>query len=159
MQGKGLNFGPNSDTKLYCYADADFSGLWKNGDDQDPVCMKSRNVYVITLQGCLFNWVSKLQRDIALPTLESEYIAISQAMHYLVHLWIFIQEVGTELNMEFSSPVIMNSAVFEDSNGALGLATSTRKTTRTRHIAVKYHFFREHVNEGKGIMIQRVESK
>ena len=32
-------------------------------------------------------------------------------------------------------------------------------TLRTRNIAVKYHFFREHVGEGKWIMIHKVEPK
>ena len=53
----------------------------------------------------------------------------------------------------------MQSTVFEDNNGSLGLATSPRKTLRTFQIDVKYHFFREHVGEVEGVMIQRVESK
>ena len=41
--------------------------------------------------------------------------------------------------MEFTSPDIMNSIVFEDNNGALGLATSPSITPRMRHIAM-YNF-------------------
>ena len=63
------------------------------------------------------------------------------------------------MKMESATPTTMHCAVFEDNIGALGLATSTRTTTRTRQIAVKYHFFSKHVGEGKGIMIQRVEYK
>ena len=55
--------------------------------------------------------------------------------------------------MEFAPPYIMHSTVFEDNYGDLGLTTSPRITPRTRHIAMKYHLFREHVGEGKGIMI------
>ena len=52
----------------------------------------------------------------------------------------------------------MKSTVFEDNNGALGRATSPKMTPRTRHIAVKYHFFKEHVKPGE-IEIVKVDTK
>ena len=63
------------------------------------------------------------------------------------------------MKMEFSFSAIMIFTLFEDNNGTLGLVTSPRKTPRTRHISVKYHLFREHYGEEKGIMIHSVESK
>ena len=54
---------------INCYVDADFAGLWGYEDDQDPVCVKSRTGYVLTLGDCPFLWVSKLQTEIALSTL------------------------------------------------------------------------------------------
>ena len=51
MEGQGLNLDPNSDMKLDCYLDADFAGLWKNKDDQYPVCMRSRTGYVMAIGG------------------------------------------------------------------------------------------------------------
>ena len=105
------------------------------------------------------HWVSNLHTEIYLSILEAEYIALSQAMRDLLPFIKLLQEVGTKLNMEFASLTIMHSTLFDDNNGALGLVTSPRKTPRMRHIAVKYHFFREHVSEVKGIMIQRMESK
>ncbi len=65
---------------LDLYVDADFAGLWSYEHDQDPVCVKSRTGFVITLGTCLVMWVSKLQTEIALSTLEAEYIALSMAM-------------------------------------------------------------------------------
>ena len=61
--------------------------------------------------------------------------------------------------MEYAPQTTMHYTVFEDNTGSLGLATSPRKTTRRSQIAVKYHFFRKNVGEGKGIMIQHVEYK
>jgi hypothetical protein len=52
----------------------------------------------------------------------------------------------------------MKSTAFEDSNGALGLATSPKMTPRTRHIAVKYHFFKEHIKPGE-IEIIKIDTK
>ena len=77
---KGLCFKPSPDMRLDCYVDTDFAGLWSYEDDQDPVCVKSRTGYVITLGNCPLMWTSKLQTEIALSTLEAEYIALSQAM-------------------------------------------------------------------------------
>ena len=135
------------------------TGLWKNKDDQYTVCGKSITGYVMTLGGCTLHWVSKIQTDISQSTLEDEYIALSQAMHDILHLRRLLQEVGNQLKTDFAYPIIIHSTVFEDTNGNLGLATSPRTTPRSSYISVKYNFFMEHVGEGKEIMIQRVEFK
>ena len=62
------------------------------------------------------------------------------------------------MNMDFSSPAIMHSVLFENNNRALGLATYRSKTPSMCHVDVKYYFFRENYGEGEGVMIQRVES-
>ena len=80
-------------------------------------------------------------------------------MRNILPLRQLVQEVGAQLKMDFAFPAIMHSTVFEDNNGALGLATSPRTTIRTLHIATKYNFFRKNVGEGKCIMIHRVDSK
>jgi hypothetical protein len=59
--------------------DADFAGLYGVEDDQDPMCVKSRTGYCLTLANCPLIWVSKLQTEIALSTTEAEYIALSQS--------------------------------------------------------------------------------
>ena len=70
-QGRGLTFNPNSDMKMDFYVDADFLGLWKHEDDQDPVCMNSITGYIMTLVVFPLHWVSKLQSYIDLSTLEA----------------------------------------------------------------------------------------
>ena len=42
----------------------------------------------------------------------------------------------------------MNSKVFEDNNGAIKLAKAPKIRPRTKHIALKYHYFRYHVRKG-----------
>ena len=49
--------------------------------------------------------------------------------------------------------------MFEDNNGAIKFALSPRITTKTRHIATKYHFFRRKLGAGKYIQINRTNSK
>ena len=150
--------------------DADFARLWRFKEDQDPVCVKSRIGYVLTFGNCLVLWVSKLQTEIALSTLEAEYIALSQTMRNLLPMRSLLEEIGTKLKMDFANPTIMHSTVFEDNNGALGLATSPRVTPRTKHIAVKMHFFKSYLRSspcGTGsepnptmppLRIQRIDS-
>jgi hypothetical protein len=99
-----------------------------------------------------------LQTEVALSTTEAEYIVLSQLMRDLIPMRRLLQEAGTALHMTFAKPAILHSTVFEDNNGAIALALSPKMTPRTKHIAVKYHHFRTSIGEGKGIMIQRIDS-
>jgi len=63
-----------------------------------------------------------------------------------------IQELLRDLSRAFqlgphNDPKIA-STVFEDNNSALELVKRPRIRPRTKRIAVKYHFFREHVQNG-----------
>ena len=53
---QGLIFKATPDLQLDMYVDADFAGLWTYEDDQDPVCVKSRTGYVMTLDDCPLHW-------------------------------------------------------------------------------------------------------
>jgi hypothetical protein len=155
---RGLRFKPTEMLKLDCYCDADFAGLYNVENHQDPVCVKSRTGFCLTLGDCPLLWVSKLQSEIALSTTEAEYIALSQAIRELLPMRSLFQEVGTVLNLKCATPTILHSTVFEDNNGALALATSPKITPRTKHIAVKYHHFRSKIGPDKGIIIQRIDT-
>jgi hypothetical protein len=156
---RGLRFKPTSELKLDCYCDADFAGLYNVENHQDPVCVKSRTGFCLTLGDCLLLWVSKLQSEIALSMTKAEYIALYQAIRELLPMRDLFQEVGTALKLKCAIPTILHSTVFEDNNGALSLATSPKISPRTKHIAVKYHHFRSKIGVDKGIIIQRVDTK
>ena len=47
--------------------------------------------------------------------------------------------------------------LFEDNNGALELAKSPKYRPRTKHIATKYHHFRQHVENGE-IIIEAIDT-
>jgi hypothetical protein len=155
---RGLCFKPTETLKLDCYCDADFAGLYNVENHQDPVCVKSRTGFCLTLGDCPLLWVSKLQTEIALSTTKAEYIALSQAIRELLPMRDLFQEVGTALKLKCAIPTILHSTVFEDNNGALSLATSPKISPRTKHIAVKYHHFRSKIGADKGIIIQRVDT-
>jgi hypothetical protein len=163
---QGLTFTPDCNNQLDCYVDADFAGLWKHEDDQDPVCVKSRTGYVMTLAGCPIHWVSKLQTEIALSTTESEYIALSQSFRDLIPMRRMLSEILVGMNLESSSSVVINSTVWEDNNGAISTARATHMSPRTKHIAIKYHFVRSHIlsfddsgSADGGIQLKKIESR
>ena len=126
-------------------------------DNQDPICVKSRTGYVLTLGNCPLMWVSKLQGLVTLSTLESEYVALSTAMRDLLPTRDLLSTVFKSLGLGNLAKPLVQSNVFEDNNGALILATSKRITPRTKHIAIKYHHFWSHV--GKTVNIQKIESE
>ena len=156
---KGIIMKPKENPTLDCYADADFAGLWNIENDQDPVCVKSRTGYVITLGGCPVIWVSKLQTEIAVSTLEAEYIALSQAMRQFLPMKELLTEIVNRGGMDVECKSLLHSTIFEDNAGAKGLASSPRITPRTKHIGVKYHFFRDKIGEDKGIVIKHIETE
>lgn len=58
-----------------------------------------------------------------------------------------VQELVNTLQHFTMIPICTHSKVYEDNNGALTLANVPRMTLCSNHIAVKYHFFREHVEK------------
>jgi len=54
--------------------------------------------------------------------------------------------------------VKLHCTLFEDNNGALELASTPRYRPRTKHIAIKYHHFRERVQNGM-IAIKPIDTR
>lgn len=157
---KELLFTPDKKLKLDCYVDADFAGLYSVEHEQDPVCVKSRTGFCLTLGGCPLLWVSKLQTEVALSTTEAEYIALSQSMRELLPMRRLLAEVCTNITIPHLQQANLHSTVFEDNNGALSLANSPKMSPRTKHIAVKYHFFKSHINQDgpNKIVIEKIDT-
>lgn len=155
---KGMILSPsNNDFEVNCYVDADFAGLWGVEYDQDPVCVKSRTGFLIMFMGCPLHWVSKLQTQIALSTMEAEYIALSTAMRELIGTRKIVKEVK-DLVFKFpKDPTysmiaktfesIPQSTVYDDNDACLKFATLPKMSPRTKHIAIPYHFFRSKVSD------------
>ena len=114
------------------YCDTDYAG--------DISTAKSTLGWIFYIAGGPISWKSKLQSIIAQSTTEAEYIAINSATKEAV----FIKQLMTELD-------IYNQAkfpVYTDNNGALALAKNPVFYKRTKHIAVKYHYIRQLIEEG-----------
>ena len=157
---KGLVLRPSKEISLDMYVDADFAGMWHAlADEQDPVRVKSRTGYVILLANCPLVWCSKLQTEIATSTLEAEFIALSTGMRDLLPAREILLALAKSIGLAVPDGASLRSTVFEDNNGCLTLATVPKMTPRTKHIGVKYFWFRSKVGPGSGINIQKVDTK
>ena len=138
------------------WADSDFAGLYGKEDPQDPTNCRSRSGILVTLGDNPLVWSSKLQTEVALHTMESEYIACSVLMKSL----IFLRNIHHELcakstTLGLPHPERSNiSTVFQDNQAALILATTDppRMTPRSKSIAVKYHWFRQYLHPERIVM-------
>ncbi len=119
--------------------------------------MKSRTGYVITFASCPVLWCSKLQTEIALSTTEAEYIALSQSTRDLIPMRGLLAKLSAATKLIVSSTTTY-STIFEDNKGCIELALAPKLRPRTRHIALKYHHFRSHVEQGH-IRIQWIDTK
>ena len=54
--------------------------------------------------------------------------------------------------------MLLTADVYEDNRGALELAKMPKLRPRTKHIALKYHHFREHVRNGK-VRIHAIDTR
>ena len=159
-QDKGLVLSPTKEFTLNMYADADFAGLWNAPfDEQDPTRVRSRSGHVILLAQCPLLWSTKLQTEIACSTMEAEFIALSSAMRDLIPARVILQQLGKALGISVPEGASLQSTVFEDNNGCLQLATIPRMTPRSKHIGVKYFWFRTNVGPDKGINIVKCDTK
>jgi hypothetical protein len=142
-----------------CYVDADFAGLWGSEDVQDPTCVKSRTGFVLCIADCPVVWASKLQTDIALSTMEAEYNALSMALKELLPLKRLVETVAGAVQIPVQPKTEMRVTVWEDNTGALTLANLEpgRMTPRSKHYAVKYHWFREHLKPNN-IEVLRIDT-
>ena len=144
---RGIKFTPDSSKGIECYVDADFAGNWHKADSDNPENVLSRTGYVIYYGGCPVFWCSKLQTEIALSTAEAEYIALSQAMRDVIPLMQLTTELSTIINIHDPDPIV-KCKVFEDNESCISIANSGKFSPRTRHIAIKYHHFRQYVKKG-----------
>ena len=81
--------------------------------------------------GCPILWVSRLQTEVALSTMEAEYITLSQAMHDLIPFMNLVEDVSLILNIDYTILQVqykntktvsnISADVYEDNSGALEL--------------------------------------
>ena len=155
---------------LDCYVDADFAGLYGREPSENPMSVKSRTGYIVSVGGCFLLCKSQLQSTIALSTSEAEYGALSQAMRIVVPIRKTMLElinnvdmIDDQGNLPFGNKSTLRSfktRIYEDNSTALSLAIKQKVTSRTKHWAVKFHFFWSHLNDkDKNMECLKVETK
>ena len=154
---EGIIFKRPEKLNIECYVDADFAGLYNREDPSNPVSVKSRTGYIISVGGCYILCKSQLQSVIALSTSEAEYGALSHAMRAVIPLRATLLEMINKVDMidsrsrnpfgQRSSVLKFDTTVYEDNSSALSLALNQKVTSRTKHWSVKFHFFWSYINE------------
>nr|GEU65571.1 retrovirus-related Pol polyprotein from transposon TNT 1-94 [Tanacetum cinerariifolium] len=88
----------------------------------------------------LVSWSSKKQDCTALSIVEAEYVSLSACCAQV--LWMRTQL--TDYGFHFKK-----IPIYRDSKSAIAISYNPVQHSRTKHIAVHYHFIKEHVEKGK----------
>ena len=146
---KGVVFKPN-DQSFQVYADADYAGNWDKEIAQNDVdTARSRSGYIVMYAGCPIMWASNLQTQIALSSTESEFICLSNTLRVVIPTMELLKELKhVGFGIQGTVPEV-HCKVFEDNSGAIEIAKVPKMRPRTKHINIRYHHFRHHVEKGE----------
>jgi hypothetical protein len=100
----------------------------------DPDDRKSISGYLFFLSYALISWSAQKQTVIALSTMESEYIALTDAAKEA----IFLRKLLDSLSFTIPHPTLIHT----DSESALDHVKNNVKHPRTKHIDTRHHYIR-----------------
>lgn len=117
---------------LVGYADSDWAG-----DKNDS---KSTSGYVFKLFGNTVTWGTHKQATVSQSSTEAEYVALAEAMNEAE----WIKQLIGELGIEIKNAIVIH----EDNQSTIKVAQEPRNHKRMKHVAVKFNFVRDTVNNG-----------
>jgi hypothetical protein len=130
---KRLTFRGNGETSLCSFVDADWAS------DTNDRCSIMGHVFLMA--GGAVSWQSKKQDSVALSSTEAEYMAAASATKEAIWINTFLDE------LQF--PQLQKTLLLIDNQSAIALAKNAVFHSRTKHIAIHYHFIREKVDAGE----------
>ena len=137
-----LEYSKINNEKLVGFADADWGS--------SSYDRKSTSGYIFYVFGCPVSWCSKKQQTVATSTSEAEYIALSAAVSEGLWLRGILQDLKVfKPNEAFT--------IYEDNAGCISMAKNM-ECKRSKHIDIKHHFIRDHVNKGE-LKIEYIATK
>jgi len=93
---------------------------------------------VVMLNNSVIAWKSHHQPTVALSTMESEYMALTDAMKALKWVRTLLSELGCSHGKPDKS-----TELFSDNQGAIAFAKNPVSHSRAKHIDLYYHFIHE----------------
>ena len=127
----GLWYPKGSHLDLLSFSDADWAGC--------SIDRKSTSGTCHFLGFALVSWFSKKQNSVALSTVEAEYISAASCCAQV--LWM--RQTLHDYGLSFSYTPIMC-----DNTSAINLSKNPVLHSRTKHIEIRHHFLRDHVQRG-----------
>jgi hypothetical protein len=127
----GLWYDRQTELNLIGFIDANFIG--------DGLDKKSTSGTCQFLRGSLVSWSSRKQTSVALSTAEAEYIAAGSCCTQI--LWMI--QTLQDYNLCFRKISIMC-----DNTSAIMISKNPVLHVRTKHIEIRHHFIRDHVEKG-----------
>jgi hypothetical protein len=113
--------------------------IWQDSSFADGIDNRSRTGFITMMSGGPVSWSSRLQKNVALFTAESEYMALAASSQEAMFLRQLLPNVGF--------PIIGPTTTFEDNESCISLATNTMNTSKSKHIDIKYHYIRDLVKQ------------
>ncbi|GJX84591.1 retrovirus-related pol polyprotein from transposon TNT 1-94 [Tanacetum coccineum] len=121
----------NSGFELTGFSDAEYAGCKDS--------FKSTAGGTQFLGEKLVSWSSKKQNCTAMSTAKSEYVSLSACCAQVLWMWTQLTYYGFYFN---------KISIYYDSKSAIAIFCNPIQHSRTKHIAVHYHFIKEHVEKG-----------
>ena len=127
----GLWYPKGTHNELFSYTDADWAVY--------TIDRKSTSGTCHFLGFALVSWFSKKQNSVALSTAEAEYISAASCCAQV--LWM--KQTLLDLGLSYDHVPIMC-----DNTSAINLSKNPVLHSRTKHIEIRHHFLRDHVQKG-----------
>ncbi|GJU80972.1 retrovirus-related pol polyprotein from transposon TNT 1-94 [Tanacetum coccineum] len=137
----GLWYPKGTGVETIIYADFDHARYYVDRKSTSGMCT--------FIRCCLTSWFSKKQTTLAISTTKVEYISAEKACQQA--LWMKQALVDYEIVLD-DIPVLCNN------KGAFDLSKNLVLHSRTKHIEIRHHFFRDNVQKGN-ISIEKVSSE
>jgi hypothetical protein len=115
------------------YTDSDWAGETDN--------RKSTAGYTFLINETTISWSSKRQNTVALSSAEAEYLGCTQAVKEALWLKHFFNDINEPQTL----PILIHC----DNQSAIALTENPKFHARTKHIEIRHHFIREHVEKSE----------
>ena len=101
---------------------------------------RSVSGYAFYFQGSLISWSAVKQKSIALSSTEAKYYAMAHAFKEALWLCTFLGLLHFPIPCPFP--------ILSDNQAACSLSNSSAISARSKHIDIRHHFIRDHIQAG-----------
>ena len=100
------------------------------------------------LENILISWFSKKQHNVVLSTTEVEYVTVGSCCAQVLWMKQQLEDFGIAMD---------HIPIKCDNTNAICLTKNHIQHSRTKHIEIRHHFIRDHVQKGD-IMLESVDT-